>query len=160
MYHQENRSVLKQYVGTIIYCHLILESNKHLLKAPGCRSGRAAWWPSHHQTGWASSCSSENPSSWTHTLPGCLWPEHTGTSWPVSPASDNAPSSSSTTNLFKKCVLILTLIYYFQNNLPSWFCLVWYCRLWAAAQSALAQYWPSFVSRVIPINCNFSGPVD
>ena len=59
-------------MGTIIYCHLILESNKHLLKAPGCPSGRAAWWRSHHQTGWASSCSTGNPSSWTHALPGCL----------------------------------------------------------------------------------------
>ena len=59
-------------MGTIIYCHLILESNKHLLKAPGCRSGRAAWWRSHHQTGWASSCPTGNPSSLTHALPGCL----------------------------------------------------------------------------------------
>ena len=47
------------------------DANKHRLKAPGCPLGRAEWWR-FHQTGWASSCSTGNPSSWTHALPGCL----------------------------------------------------------------------------------------
>ena len=155
-------------MGTIIYCHLILESNKHLLKAPGCRSGRAAWWRSHHQTGWASSCSTGNPSSWTHALPGCLClctaqcAAITGkktedvTYW--SPPRVVEKMSSFVRNLFtveirvmsssvsrywvsfcsplylifrraalmasvflcwslKRCVFLLTQIYYFQNNL-------------------------------------------
>ena len=48
IYHQEKSSVLKQSSGTMIYCHFIIESNKHTFKAPGC-----PWWRSP-PTGWAS----------------------------------------------------------------------------------------------------------
>ena len=41
-------AVLKQSSGTMIYCHFIIESNKHTFKAPGC-----PWWRSP-PTGWAS----------------------------------------------------------------------------------------------------------